>query len=80
MTGSYHAILKHLYAETQEARPEDFGRLPFRASTELNDEYKMQNSADPPLYPFTNANCLVILTMYRTARNLSLRDEEVRCL
>jgi hypothetical protein len=77
LAGSYHALLKELYAKTQEARPEDFGRLPFKATAEHNDEYKMRNTADPPLQPFTNPEDLVMSAMYKASRDLTLRDEEV---
>lgn len=78
MPGSFHAVLKELYARTQIARPEDYGRLPNKASSEPNDEYKLRNCANPPLRPFENPLDLVELTLYKTGRDITLREKEVR--
>jgi hypothetical protein len=75
MTGSVHAYFKAMFAEVVKERP-DFGRKPFQAGVDHNDEYKIRHFAKPPYRPEEIFVDLLDLIVHKILKIFMLRGME----
>jgi hypothetical protein len=70
--GSYWSYFKGRFAIAVQLR-EDFGRNPFRATVEYDDEIKMRMNANPPLEVSTSFDDNLLVALYKVARDFMNR-------
>lgn len=51
-TGGFQAYWKEIFALCKSKRPADFGEKPLKACFDIDADYKIRNTADPPFTPF----------------------------
>lgn len=74
---AYKAVFKTIFDEAQRIRPE-YGRKPFQASVEFNDDWKIRSMADPVFRPWDVPRDALLLAFYFTNRDIQFRNREVR--
>jgi hypothetical protein len=78
--GSYWCYFKGRFCIAVQCRP-DFGRNPFRAAVEHDDEIKMRTQAKPPLEVSSSFEDNLLVALYKVARDFMNRGGcEVCCL
>jgi hypothetical protein len=75
LKGSVHAYFKKLFAEVVKERPE-YGRKPFQAGIDHNDEFKIRNAANPPYRPDECFVDLLELLVHQILKIFMLRGME----
>ena len=70
--GSYWCYFKGRFCIVVQVRP-DFGRNPFRAAVEHDDEIKMRTEAKPPLKVSTSFDDNLLVALYKVARDFMNR-------
>jgi hypothetical protein len=77
--GSYWAYFKGRFAIAVQVRS-DFGRNPFRAAVEYDDEIKMRTNANPPLQVLSSYDDNLLVALYKVARDFMNRGGCEVCL
>ena len=75
--GGFQAYWRQLFALCKSKRPKDFGEKPNKAEFDVDADYKIRNSADPPFKPFEISrkgydDCMLLMAYY-TCVNWCLR-------
>ena len=75
--GGFQAYWTSLFALCKEKRPSDFGERPNKAAFDVDADYKIRNTADPPFTPFALTkkgydDCMLLMCHY-TCVNYCLR-------
>jgi hypothetical protein len=77
--GSYWAYFKGRFAIAVQVR-QDFGRNPFRAAVEYDDEIKMRTAAKPTLEVLSSYDDNLLVALYKVARDFMNRGGCEVCL
>jgi hypothetical protein len=77
--GSYWCYFKGRFCIAVQLRA-DFGRNPFRAAVEHDDEIKMRTQANPPLEVLTSFDDNLLVALYKVARDFMNRGGCEVCL
>ena len=73
---SYHDYLVRVWSYMAD-KESDFGRRPMKATVEHDDQWKIRNSAKPPMDPEGNYRDLMMMLLYAVGSDLKCRNGEV---